>query len=300
MSFGNRLKKARSKAGLSQKELAARLGTTPQNLAQYENGKRNPKKETLAKMADALDMGYTYAKNGEPYFYCFVDAVEPQNSSNNCFNELQLKDATNMQEMEQCENPEESENLKSDVAFRLKKLRLEKGITQRELAQNSGLAVITIQQYERGLREPRLDNLKRIAYALHVPVDSLFTEVKPAEPATIAAHFDIDEYTPEEMEQIKLFAEFIKSRRAEDSGLLAAHSRTPDQQQRGSRSTPGSDQKASGAAPEETTQVPTPAPIRLDDEPEVLAAHARTDVEHTPEGLQHDLDIMNDDSKWNK
>lgn len=33
-------------------------------------------------------------------------------------------------------------------------------------------------------------------------------------------------------------------------------------------------------------------------EDELLAAHALTDVEHTPEGLQHDLDIMNDDSEW--
>lgn len=31
---------------------------------------------------------------------------------------------------------------------------------------------------------------------------------------------------------------------------------------------------------------------------EDLAAHARTDVEQTPEGVQHDLDIMNDDSEW--
>ena len=31
---------------------------------------------------------------------------------------------------------------------------------------------------------------------------------------------------------------------------------------------------------------------------DLLAAHARTDVEQTPEGVQHDLDIMNDDSKW--
>jgi len=29
-----------------------------------------------------------------------------------------------------------------------------------------------------------------------------------------------------------------------------------------------------------------------------LAAHVRTDVEQTPEGVQHDLDIMNDDSQW--
>ena len=33
-------------------------------------------------------------------------------------------------------------------------------------------------------------------------------------------------------------------------------------------------------------------------DPEILAAHARTDVEQTPEGLQHDLDIMNDDKNW--
>lgn len=33
-------------------------------------------------------------------------------------------------------------------------------------------------------------------------------------------------------------------------------------------------------------------------EDDLLAAHARTDVEQTPEGVQHDLDIMNDDSQW--
>lgn len=29
-----------------------------------------------------------------------------------------------------------------------------------------------------------------------------------------------------------------------------------------------------------------------------IAAHARTDVDQTSEGVQHDLDIMNDDSEW--
>ena len=31
---------------------------------------------------------------------------------------------------------------------------------------------------------------------------------------------------------------------------------------------------------------------------DTLAAHARTDVEQTSEGVQHDFDIMNDDSEW--
>ncbi len=33
-------------------------------------------------------------------------------------------------------------------------------------------------------------------------------------------------------------------------------------------------------------------------EDDLLAAHARTDVEQTPEGVQHDINIMNDDSLW--
>ena len=33
-------------------------------------------------------------------------------------------------------------------------------------------------------------------------------------------------------------------------------------------------------------------------EEDVLAAHARTDVEQTPEGVHHDIDIMDDDSMW--
>lgn len=33
-------------------------------------------------------------------------------------------------------------------------------------------------------------------------------------------------------------------------------------------------------------------------EEDLLAAHARTDIEVTPEGQKHDIDIMNDESRW--
>ena len=36
----------------------------------------------------------------------------------------------------------------------------------------------------------------------------------------------------------------------------------------------------------------------IDEQENLLAAHARTDVEATPEGQKQDIDIMNDDSKW--
>lgn len=43
MTTGEKIKTIRKKRGLTQRELAEKLGTTPQNLAQYENNKRNPK-----------------------------------------------------------------------------------------------------------------------------------------------------------------------------------------------------------------------------------------------------------------
>lgn len=52
--IGEKIKAARQKIGITQKQLAERLGTSPQNLAQYENGKRQPKLETLEKIAEAL------------------------------------------------------------------------------------------------------------------------------------------------------------------------------------------------------------------------------------------------------
>ena len=50
MQTSERIKQARKKAGLTQKKLAEILGTSQQNLAQYENGKRKPKIETLKKL----------------------------------------------------------------------------------------------------------------------------------------------------------------------------------------------------------------------------------------------------------
>lgn len=55
-NIGENIKRIRKEKGYSQKQLAEKLGTTPQNLAQYENGKRIPKIETLDKIAYALDV----------------------------------------------------------------------------------------------------------------------------------------------------------------------------------------------------------------------------------------------------
>jgi len=39
-------------------------------------------------------------------------------------------------------------------------------LTQKQLAEKSGIATITLQQYERGVREPKLDTIAKIARAM--------------------------------------------------------------------------------------------------------------------------------------
>jgi transcriptional regulator with XRE-family HTH domain len=52
---------ARLAAGLSQKELAARLGTTQSAIARLESGTRLPSVETLYKLAQVLGLDFTIA-----------------------------------------------------------------------------------------------------------------------------------------------------------------------------------------------------------------------------------------------
>ena len=50
------VRKIREKAGISQSELARRMGTTQPAIARLEAGGGNPNIDTLGKIADALDV----------------------------------------------------------------------------------------------------------------------------------------------------------------------------------------------------------------------------------------------------
>lgn len=54
MEFGEKIKKARKKSGLTQSQLGNKLGVSASMLAQYETGKRKPKIETLLKLSEAM------------------------------------------------------------------------------------------------------------------------------------------------------------------------------------------------------------------------------------------------------
>lgn len=59
MTVGERIKQARKKSNMTQRELADKIGTTHQNISQYERDLRNPKIETLQKICEALNISIT-------------------------------------------------------------------------------------------------------------------------------------------------------------------------------------------------------------------------------------------------
>jgi len=58
MSTGDKIKKIRKTKGITQKKLGELAGIAEPTIRKYENGQLNPKKETLQKIASALDISF--------------------------------------------------------------------------------------------------------------------------------------------------------------------------------------------------------------------------------------------------
>lgn len=65
MSAGERIKAARLQAGLTQSQLAKKLGIPYQSIGQWERNLRNPKFETLKKIADVLGVSVARLLGGD-------------------------------------------------------------------------------------------------------------------------------------------------------------------------------------------------------------------------------------------
>ena len=78
MEKGQQIKAARKAAGLTQKELGSRIGVTYQTVAQWENGLRHPKWETIERIAAALGVPESYFWDTSP-FKTFESARQEHN-----------------------------------------------------------------------------------------------------------------------------------------------------------------------------------------------------------------------------
>lgn len=60
-----------------------------------------------------------------------------------------------------------------DLGQRIKEARKQAGLTQKELSEKAHVATVSIQQYERGVRRPRLEQLQAISLALNMKPSQL-------------------------------------------------------------------------------------------------------------------------------
>lgn len=102
-----------------------------------------------------------------------------------------------------------------DLYINIKKLREAKGMSQDELAELTGYSDrSSIAKIEKGLVDLPQTKILSFAKALGVSPSQLMgwseTENKPQ---TLAAHFEGEDFTEEEIEEIMKFAEFVKNKR---------------------------------------------------------------------------------------
>ena len=120
------------------------------------------------------------------------------------------------------------------LGSKLKQLLNDRNITVKDFAESIGVPPTTIYSFiKRDSTTGKLELINKIATGLNMSMENFLEndDIKifnkhvkevgeamglPEEKAsTIAAHFDGDEYTEEELEEIKKFAEFVKSKRKE-------------------------------------------------------------------------------------
>lgn len=163
------------------------------------------------------------------------------------------------------------------IGEKLKEIRENLGLNKKEFAQYIGIKYTTYNGYETEAREPSSDFLILISEKFDVSIDYLLG-LKDEREILHAYKLHSGEY-----EHIKKYRELdTHGKDMVDTVLQKEYDHIIELRDFAPQS------KYIGKDPDNIVTVDlTP-----------LAAHTRADVEQTPEGVQHDLDIMNDDSQW--
>ena len=108
-----------------------------------------------------------------------------------------------------------------DLYKNIKQLREEKGLSQDELAKLTGYTSrSSIAKIEKGEVDLQQSKILAFAKALGTTPGKLMglTEFDGIQPSTtLAAHFDGDEDTKSELDEIRQFAEFVKNKRKDST-----------------------------------------------------------------------------------
>lgn len=86
MSLGKAIQTARKKVGMTQVELGEAIGVSGSMIGQWENDLRNPKPETIGRIANALGDSFTESLFADPEDYEFIrwlGLIDPEKRKHN-------------------------------------------------------------------------------------------------------------------------------------------------------------------------------------------------------------------------
>lgn len=165
-----------------------------------------------------------------------------------------------------------------EIAEKIKNARQKKGLSQRKLGNLTGISLGAIQGYEQGRYKPKYAQAKKLSDALDIPLNDLIGSIV----------WEVNK------DKVELFTGKGNLKEIEDEIL-------PPSLKHSFRDLNAEGREKLIAYAEDLSKIPeyrVQSTVKETLSSSVLAAHARTDVEQTPEGVQHDIDIMNDDSLW--
>lgn len=162
MGIGRRIKEAREKMGLTQRELANLIGVTGGAIANYENETSHPKENVMYALIDALEVDANFL---------FQDCVKPKQQPSLSSEAIALAkqyDTLTAQEKPRIQKAIDEAYFRSRLrertfASNLATLREEKKLSQKELAAKIGASEDEIFAWERG------------DYGMSFPTDSEMT-----------------------------------------------------------------------------------------------------------------------------
>lgn len=141
MTTGQTIQKIRKEKGYTQKQLAEKCGMATGTIQQYELNKREPRQEQLRKIAEALDVSIDYLKTGK--------------SSDELWEEIMHN------------------VYKSSIGATIREEREKQGLTQKQLADYTGLTEACIKECEESTDLPPLETIKIIASFLAVNIKKI-------------------------------------------------------------------------------------------------------------------------------
>jgi len=111
-------------------------------------------------------------------------------------------------------NMNDSKEFRIKLGENIRKARLKIGLTQAQLGEMLGKSDNVITNWEKGTNRPDADMIEKLCSILKISPNELLDWEQPInKPTTIAAHFEGEEFTEEEMNDIKKYIQFVISKR---------------------------------------------------------------------------------------